>query len=36
MPSLDELMQRSMEPFDSQPTTHDVASPNEDYLYESR
>ena len=35
MPSRHELMQRSMEPFDSQPTG-EVASPNEDYLYESR
>ncbi len=35
LPSLHELMQRSMEPFDSQ-RTGEVASPNEDYLYESR
>ena len=35
LPSLHELMQGSMEPFDSQPTG-EVASPNEDYLYESR
>ncbi len=33
-PSLHKLMQRSKEPFDSQPTG-EVASPNEDYLYES-
>ena len=35
MPSRHELMQRSMGPFDSQPTG-EVASPNENYLYESR
>ena len=35
LPNLHELMQRRMEPFDSQPTG-EVASPNEDYLYESR
>ena len=35
MTCLHELMQSSMEPFDSQPTA-EVASPNEDYIYESR
>ncbi len=35
LPSLHELMQRSMEPFDSQSTC-EVARSNEDYLYESR
>ena len=35
LPSLHELMQSSNEQFDSQPTC-EVASPNEDYLYESR
>ena len=35
MPSMHELMQRSMEPFVSQATC-EVASSNEDYLYASR
>ncbi len=34
-PSLHELMQRSVEPFDSQPTG-EMASSNEDYMYDSR
>ena len=35
LPSLHEMMQRRLEPFDSQPTG-EVASRNEDHLYESR
>ena len=35
MPSLHELVRRRLELFDSQPRG-EVASPNEDYLYDSR
>ena len=35
LPSIHELMQRSMEQFDSQ-ATGEVASPNEGHRYESR
>ena len=35
LPSLHELVQRNIEQFDSQ-STGEVASPNEEYVYESR